>query len=168
MDTQRSTKKVEEYRINRKKRRKTVVCTKEFPFPKKIVFEQLCPLKEYDWIEGWECNVISSKNGYAHKDCIFTTAGGANLGKGVWTFTKYEPDNLVELLIVDDIVVEQTTIELKENSDGSTLGTWTMVYTALNEEGNSFINSMSNGCEELKRALDGLEYYLAYGKILRG
>lgn len=167
MDTSRSLQKVEEFKINKKKRRKTIVYTKEFSFSAKKVFEQLCPLKEYDWIDGWECEIISSNNGYAQKDCVFTTLGGANLGTGVWTFTKYEPNKVIELLIINEIVIEQTLIELKENVDGMTTGTWSMKYTALNEKGNSFIDSMPDNSKELEVALEGLEYFLKHGRLLK-
>ena len=37
------------------------------------VFPLLCPVREYEWIPGWECDVLHSVSGVAEEDCVFRT-----------------------------------------------------------------------------------------------
>lgn len=39
--------------------------------PASEIFPLLCPTREYDWIEGWECDLLYSESGIAEQDCIF-------------------------------------------------------------------------------------------------
>lgn len=40
--------------------------------PEKVL-PLLCPIREYEWIEIWECEMIHSNSGYAELDCVFKT-----------------------------------------------------------------------------------------------
>ena len=37
------------------------------------VFPLLCPVREADWIEGWDPISVWSESGVAEPDCVFTT-----------------------------------------------------------------------------------------------
>jgi len=38
-----------------------------------VLFPLLCPVREYEWIEPWKCDMIYSDSGFAEQDCIFQT-----------------------------------------------------------------------------------------------
>jgi len=45
----------------------------QFQAPPGKVFPLLCPLREYEWIEGWQCEMLHSDSGIAEKNCVFRT-----------------------------------------------------------------------------------------------
>ena len=48
--------------------------------PPERVFPLLCPIKEYDWIPQWRCEMIYSKSGVAELGCVFKTDFGDAYG----------------------------------------------------------------------------------------
>ena len=131
------------------------------------VFPLLCPKKEYDWIPGWQCEIIYSKSGYAELDCIFTTNFPDN-GKEVWVVDQYVPNQLIEFIISSEQKITRYTITLTDNQNGTTTLVWEQNITSLNEEGNRQIEKLTN--EAFNKKIKGLEvllnHYLATGKML--
>ena len=170
MNTERSERKVRAFLKNRQYlRRKTVTVERTFSSSREDVFGQLCPARELDWIEGWDCELIYTSTGYVEEGCIFTTPGTNALGVGLWIITAHQPNEMLEAVtITDDSLVEHFTIRLTTNRDGTTTGVWNMTFTALNETGNGILESMPDDAPDLKRALDGLEHFLRTGDMLTG
>ena len=56
-----------------KAKRVTREFVQEVPVPAAKIFPLLCPVREYDWIDGWECEMIYSESGVAENNCIFKT-----------------------------------------------------------------------------------------------
>jgi hypothetical protein len=54
------------------------------------VFPLLCPVREADWIDGWDPLQVFTSSGHAEPDCVFTTR--AEPIDAVWYVTRYEPD----------------------------------------------------------------------------
>lgn len=52
------------------------------------VLPLLCPVREADWIEGWEPTEVWSSSGVAEPDCVFTTA--SDDGIAIWYITRLE------------------------------------------------------------------------------
>lgn len=167
MNTERSERKTNSFlKYGKKRKRKIQVCKKRFSATAEKVFFQLCPSREYDWIEGWECELVYTSTGYAEAGCIFTTPRSNDLGQGIWLFTQYIPHERVELAIVNDAIVEQVRIDVIDNGDGTSTGIWKMTFTALNETGDDIVASMPDTNAELERAVEGLEYFLTTGELL--
>jgi hypothetical protein len=140
---------------------------KTFSFPPEKVFFQFCPTRELDWIEGWDCNLVYTSTGYVEEDCIFTTPETNLLGPGLWILTRYEPNRKLELVrIIEESVVLHFRINLINNNDGTSTGVWNLTFTALNESGNTIVESIPDGNPELERAIDGLEYFLKAGEMI--
>ena len=38
------------------------------------IFPLLCPVREYEWLETWQCEMIYTKSGFTELDCIFKTS----------------------------------------------------------------------------------------------
>ena len=53
--------------------RKTVHHVAKIGAPVEKVFPLLCPVREYEWIDGWSCRLVHSESGFAEKGAIFTT-----------------------------------------------------------------------------------------------
>ena len=65
--------------------------------PPEAVFPLLCPVREADWIEGWDPLLVVSHSGVAEPDCVFTTAAAP--ADAIWYITRHEPeDGFVEML----------------------------------------------------------------------
>jgi len=99
------------------------------------IFPLLCPVREYEWIPDWECTMAYADSGVAEKDAIFYTAQKPG-HRAVWTCITYEPDRLMEyLVVVGTDAVLRLSIALEEVGRDSTAVTWRMLLTALSRVG---------------------------------
>ena len=132
------------------------------------VFPLLCPTREYDWIEHWDCDLVFSKSGYAEPDCVFTTDFPGD-EKDVWVVDQYIPNQVIQFIRVSANRVIRYRITLTDQANGQTTAVWEQKVTALTEDGNSYVESLSNLDFGLK--IKGLEllinYYLETGEMLR-
>ncbi len=168
MNTKRSKNKTTEF-INNGNilKRKIQTYEKVFSFPPEKVFFQFCPSRELDWIEGWDCDLVYTSTGYVEDDCIFTTPETNMIGPGLWIFTRYEPNQKLELVrIIGESIVIHFRINLTDNGDGTSTGTWNLTFTALNESGNEMVESMPDQNPEFVRAIDSLEFFLKEGEMM--
>lgn len=168
MNTTRSDKMARDFLARKQPfRRKTVVYERLFHAQPSLVFKQFCPTREVDWIDGWTADLIWTTTGYAEADCIFTTPARNNIGPGLWVFTRLEPDRLLEAVrIIDNNVVEHFRIDLEDNGDGTCMGVWTLKFTALNEQGNVFVDALPEEDPAFDRVLAGLEHFVTTGELL--
>ena len=107
-----------------------------------MVFPLLCPVREADWIEGWDPLIVYSKTGLAEADCIFVTE--ADSSNSIWYITRHERSNgLIEMIkITPNVTVCKLTIQLREVVCGSE-AIITYTYTSLGPEGDTFIASFT-------------------------
>lgn len=136
----------------------------------KNVFPLLCPVREMDWLDGWNFKMIHSNSGLIEKDCVFTTPHHGEY-ETVWHVTQYDKlnykieflrvtpnENIVKInILLDRINVQQTKAIIDYQ------------YTALNEEQNEFINNElgQSFIDSMKWWEKSINYYLASGKMLR-
>jgi hypothetical protein len=136
----------------------------------KNVFPLLCPVREMDWLDGWNFKMIHSNSGLIEKDCVFTTPHHGEY-ETVWHVTQYDKlnykieflrvtpnENVVKInILLDRINVQQTKAIIDYQ------------YTALNEEQNEFINNElgQSFIDSMKWWEKSINYYLASGKMLR-
>lgn len=55
------------------------------------VFPLLCPVREADWIEGWDPVSVMSESEVAELDCVFITS--AMPSNAIRYIARHEPDN---------------------------------------------------------------------------
>jgi hypothetical protein len=93
------------------------------------IFPLLCPVREYEWIPGWRCEMLYSDSGVAERNAVFLRPEA--FGKrAVWCCIVYEPPRLIEYLVVLGLgMVTRLSIRLDELPGGSTRVTWTMLFT---------------------------------------
>ena len=41
--------------------------------PPSVVHSLICPVKEAEWLDGWDYHLIFSHSGVAEKGCVFTS-----------------------------------------------------------------------------------------------
>jgi hypothetical protein len=102
------------------------------------VFPLLCPVREMEWVEGWEPGIVISHSGVAERDCVFTTPDGER--EAIWTILEHDPHaHVVEMLkVTPGFIVTRLRIALALEP-GGTAATVTYTYTALSSAGEEFV-----------------------------
>ena len=169
MNTIKSERMAKEFLAKGQPFKRTVRVTEQvFDAPPADVFRQFCPAREKDWIDGWDADLVYTDTGYVEPDCIFTTPPANIIGPGLWIFTRLEPNELLELVrIIDNNVVVHFRIDLKANGNGTCTGTWTLKFTALNEQGNEMVEAMPDDDPLFRKIVYGLQHYLKTGELMR-
>lgn len=102
------------------------------------VFPLLCPVREAEWIQGWDPILVVSESGVAELDCVFTTTAEPN--DSIWYITRHEPSaGFVEMLkITPSVTACRLTIQVSRAECGSEAMV-TYSHTSLGPEGDKFI-----------------------------
>jgi len=135
--------------------------------PEKI-FPLLCPVREYDWIESWKCEMVYAASGFAELDGIFKTGNPANGLEDTWLICRHESPVCIEFVRWNTIRAIHYTISLKAVG-GGTESEWKQVLTGLTEEGNEFVRSLDDReFETMCKAEEKmLNHYLKTGEMLK-
>jgi hypothetical protein len=106
------------------------------------VFPLLCPVREVEWIQGWDPPLVVSSSGVAEPDCVFTTR--AEPIDAIWYVTRHEPvAGFVEMLkITPEVTACRLTIQLQASATGSDADI-TYSHTSLGPRGDEFIASFT-------------------------
>ncbi|MDQ1344541.1 MAG: hypothetical protein QG586_71 [Pseudomonadota bacterium] len=106
------------------------------------VLPLLCPVREADWIDGWDPLLVLSQSGFAERDCVFVTA--AEPDDSIWYIARHEPEaGLVEMLKVTPAVTAcRLTIRVDAVPGGSE-ATITYSHTSLGAAGDAFVASFT-------------------------
>jgi hypothetical protein len=143
--------------------------TQHLNAPPHKVFPLLCPIREYEWIESWECRRIYPDSGLAEDNCIFTTRFPSQGGEEVWVVSHYEKDREIQFVRVNDLRAIRFYITLTDNGDGTTTAVWKHIATGLNERGNQWVREYT--AEAFQQVVQSrekmLNYFFATGTMLR-
>ena len=141
--------------------------THELDAPPAEVFPLLCPVREYDWIDIWECELLHSVSGVAELGCVFTTDLPIR-GKETWLVCGYEPGVRIEFAVKGPGRVMRYTISLETIEGCRSRITWTQALTGLDEQGNEYIAALTPDTYETNmKALNLiLNHFLLKGTML--
>jgi hypothetical protein len=105
--------------------------------PPQRVFPLLCPVRETDWVPGWEYRLIYSESGLAESGCVFVTPNQDG-SETTWVVTEYDSAKfrIGFAWVTPDLVTAQIRIWLEANSTGKTTAHVGYTYTGLSAEGN--------------------------------
>ncbi|HEV8131499.1 MAG TPA: SRPBCC family protein [Acidobacteriota bacterium] len=108
--------------------------------PASRVFPLLCPVKEYDWIDGWKCSMVYSESGHAEDKCVFTIDVD-NGRREICTVSLYEPERFLihYIFLLPDSHVEKLELTVEDHGGGGSNLRWTRTYTGLSDAGNAFV-----------------------------
>lgn len=131
------------------------------------VFPLLCPVLEYDWIDGWSAVMVYSQSGVAERGCVFRTR--SEVGDETWTVSRYEPSRAIEFVrVVAGVRVLTMDFDLAPGEAETTKARVTYTYTALGPDGTAAIEQVTPQRQEaLARRLETmLNHYLRTGARL--
>jgi hypothetical protein len=132
------------------------------------VFPLLCPVREADWLEGWDPLLIVSESGIAEPDCVFVTP--AKPHDAVWFILQHEPERgFVEILkITPDVTACRLSIQLASSSAG-TDAVITYSHTSLGPHGDAFVAGFTEEFYErfMRDWESRMNHYLVTGEVLR-
>lgn len=131
------------------------------------VFPLLCPVREADWIDGWDPVVVLSGSGVAEADCVFVTS--ARPHNAIWYITRHEPDQFVEMIkITPGLTACKLQIEVRASGGGSR-ATISYMHTSLGSEGDAFVESFTEAFYDkfMQDWESRMNHYLKEGTALR-
>jgi len=140
------------------------------PFPASQVFPLLCPVREKDWLEGWNYRMIHSQSGLAEMGCVFSTSHHG-VGETYWMVIHYNPDNyeigFVRCTPGKNLV--RIDIHLKNTSPHSSNTYLTYAYTPLSQEESSLLEEGLDARfeDDMRFWENAINYYLQTGKMLK-
>ncbi|MFH1981560.1 MAG: SRPBCC family protein [Pseudomonadota bacterium] len=142
-----------------------------FNAPPETVFPLLCPVREYDWIDVWDCRLIYTASGVAEIDGVFMTDFAHHGGAETWVVSRYEPPRAIEFVRFSPAEkVVRLAVALVPLGPGRTEATWKKVFTGLSDAGNRFIDTAAGDLfdMEVARIETLLNHFLDTGAMLTG
>ena len=132
------------------------------------VFPLLCPVREAEWIDGWDPVAVFSRSGVAEPDCVFLTEASPH--DAVWIITKHDPGSgQVEMIkVIPTVTVCKVAIQV-EPAEGGSVATITYTHTSLGPDGNEFILSFTEDYyQQFMRDWEArINHFLVHGSALR-
>ncbi|MFQ6087966.1 MAG: hypothetical protein ACE5K0_03580 [Candidatus Methanofastidiosia archaeon] len=163
---------MEDHSMNFKSKRisRTSIITLNAPL--KRVFPLFGPIKEKEWAEGWNPEIIYSNTNLLEEYMVFKTKShGHGEPNYIWIVTKYMPEQpLIEYTVFTTERLWCIAIKCSENTTNQkTEAEITYTYTGLTEKGNA-INEKALQVmysNDLKDWEEAINYYLKTGEKLK-
>jgi hypothetical protein len=147
--------------------RATWTYTQTLNAPPESVFPLLCPVREAEWVTGWDPALVVSSSGVAERDCVFVTP--AQPHDAIWYITRHEPrEGFVEMIKVTPAVTAcRVTIRLRPTADGCEADI-AYSHTSLGPEGDRFVASFTEDFyREFMRQWEArFNHFLCYGEAM--
>ncbi len=149
-------------------KRATRTYTQHLVAPPDKVFPLLCPVREVDWIDGWDPLAVFSQSGLAERDCVFITKGSPD--NAIWYITQHDLcAGLVEMLkITPSVTACKLTIQLRAVEGGSEAEI-SYSHTSLGPAGDALVESFTDSyyASFMKEWESRINHYLSFGSLLR-
>jgi hypothetical protein len=115
------------------------------------VFPLLCPVREAEWVPGWQYRLIYSQSGFAEEGCVFTTPNDDG-SETTWMVTDYDPArfHIAFSWVHPGMMTAQISIVLAAKREDQTSAHIRYTYTGLSPEGNQKIESYDRNWFEQK------------------
>ena len=111
--------------------------------PPDEVMPLLCPVREREWVNGWEPRLVVTESGHAEPGCIFVTPGLPQ--DAVWIMNRFDRDELaIEITkIIPGVVVGTIDIRLRPKGSDATLADITYTYTSISDYGDEMLEEFT-------------------------
>jgi hypothetical protein len=133
------------------------------------VFPLLCPVREAEWIDGWEPEVVYSASGRAEEGCVFVTRDGGD--EAIWVIDVHDPEaGILEMVkSTPGCLVTRIRIEVADDGPGRSRARVAYEHTSLSPRGDGLVAAFT---EDRYRALmerweARLNHFLTTGRMLR-
>ncbi len=135
-----------------------------------VVFPLLCPVREKEWLEGWDYMMVYSKSGLIENGCVFYSPHHGSQ-QTIWSVTEHDKAKY-RIEFVRFTPGEETVkirIRLHETEKGKTTIDISYEYTALND---AKIKWFREGLDEsFQKSMiwweNALNYYISTGEMLK-
>ena len=137
------------------------------------VFPLLCPVREGEWLEGWndQVEMVHSDSGVAEEGCVFRTRVPGR-PETIWTVTRHDPvERVVEFFrVTTGLLATRLRIAVEPLADGSSSVHVAYTFTPLGPAGRAFVKE-SHSEEAFRHDMawweDSMNHWLRSGRILR-
>ena len=143
--------------------RRVITHTQKFATTPDKLFPLLCPTTEFDWMDGWHCELVYSKSLYHEYNAIFKT-NYFNMDE-TWIVSHFEPDRVIEFVRVSEHMSVTVDARICDNLDGTCTGSWIVNATALTHQGNTALQHMQPEDEPIGILIDALDHYITHDSI---
>ena len=149
--------------------RSTKTCSMQLQGSPEQVFPLLCTVREYEWIDSWQCKMIYSNTGVAELDCEFKTAFPGDGPEDTWIVSRYEPPLLIEFVRINSLRTIRFNLSLIRKDDGTTSLIWMQIFTGLTSQGDDLIKSLSDEIyrERVATREHQINHFLSTDQMLR-
>lgn len=132
------------------------------------VFELMCPVREADWIVGWEPPLVVSVSGVAERDCVFTTSGEPE--DSIWYITQHDAaSGFIEMIkVCPKVTACRISINVRPTGQGSAAEI-TYMHTSLGPRGDELVDSFTQESYNafMRDWENQVNHYLRTGTALR-
>lgn len=103
------------------------------------VFPLLCPVREVEWVQGWDPRLVISESGVIERDCLFVMPDQPS--ESIWVTTRWEPDrhSLEFIKVTPGLAVGRIEVSLEASGEEETSAHVSYEYTALGYAGEQFV-----------------------------
>jgi hypothetical protein len=134
-----------------------------------VVHSLICPVKEAEWLDGWDYNLIFSHSGFAEKGCVFISRSAGEKDT-IWLITKRDDaaHETVFARITPESRAAEVTVCIEDGGGQTSRVHISYTITAITEEGNRFIENFTeeNFVKDMRFWQATMNHYLATGKAL--
>ncbi len=133
------------------------------------VFDLLCPVKEAEWLDGWDYTLLHSESGLAEEGCVFLSRQAGEKDT-IWMITRRDVQSREIEFVRATPESRIARLNIKVNEKTATASTVKITYaiTALCEAGNEFLEAFTQ--ENFEAGMQfweaSMNYYLETGKKL--
>jgi hypothetical protein len=134
------------------------------------VFPLLCPVREREWLDGWECELLHSRSGLAEEGCVFRTRWD-DFPETVWIVTLHDGETgRVEFArVTPGLVATRLLLRVEAAGAGTALHVL-YAHTPLSAEGAAFVEK-EYAPEAFERSMTwwerSMNHFLKTGRMLR-
>ena len=133
-----------------------------------VVHALICPVKEAEWLEGWDYNLIYSQSGVAEYGCVFTSQSAGE--ETIWTITKRD-DVACETefaRVTPGSRVALVAVRIEDGGNQTSRVHISYTITALSAAGNAFVDNFTqeNFVNDMQFWEAAMNHYLKTGKAL--
>lgn len=120
-----------------------------------FVFPLLCPVREYEWIPGWSCDLVHTRSGVIEPGCIFRTHFHID---AIWYVTQHDPVlyQVGFVQVFSDVAVGRFGIQLEPVGGDRCVGRMRSELTALSPQADSNFEEFADARDTGLRRLEGL------------
>lgn len=135
------------------------------------VFPLLCPVREAEWLEGFEADMLYSETGLAEDGCVFRTQIPGD-PETIWMVVQHDrQERLIEFVrVTTGLAATRLRISLAENTDHTTTSVHiTYVFTPISQEGVAFVRKNHEErafCKSMAWWEKSMNHFIETGRML--